>query len=366
MSYLTAIKTAILIFPFIALIFTIPFILHQYHKYGSINKLRVLIIYSFIFYMITLYFLVILPLPDKDDVIYKENMIRLIPFSFIKDFIKETSFSITSPKTYIKSLTEPCFYTVIFNIFMTIPFGMYLRYYFKCNLKKTIIYSFILSLFFEFTQITGLYHIYKYQYRIFDVDDLILNTIGGVLGFYIMGLIRKTLPTRDEIDIKSFNDGKKVSGFRRITLFCLDFAIYIILSMNIWIITNIDNIFLVMFVIYYILIPLFIGRRTIGCKFLNIKIEYKKYGIINDTLRIIFLYLYYLKVPALLINMYILLINNININIHESILMCFIFLFFIIIYLLLNLFYLIRNNHIYYDNLFKPKYISTIKEGDTK
>lgn len=36
-------------FPFIALLFTIPFILAQYHRYGSINKLRVLIVYSFIY-----------------------------------------------------------------------------------------------------------------------------------------------------------------------------------------------------------------------------------------------------------------------------------------------------------------------------
>ncbi|UPU40245.1 hypothetical protein MX850_02280 [Erysipelothrix sp. Poltava] len=35
---------------------------------------------------------------------------------------------------------------------MTVPFGIYLRYYFNCDLKKTVILSFILSLFFEPTQ----------------------------------------------------------------------------------------------------------------------------------------------------------------------------------------------------------------------
>ena len=90
MDYLTAIKTAIFVFPFIAFFFTIPFILHQYHKYGSIHKWRVLIVYSFILYMITIYFLVILPLPKRSEVVVGQNMVRLIPFGFVTDFLKET------------------------------------------------------------------------------------------------------------------------------------------------------------------------------------------------------------------------------------------------------------------------------------
>ena len=159
MNYIISIKTAILVFPFIALLFSIPFILHQYHKYGSINPFRVLIVYSFILYMITIFFLVILPLPERNEVVYKPNMIKLIPFGFVNDFIKESSFVLTNPSTYLKALTEPCFYTVIFNIFMTIPFGMYLRYYYKCSFKKTVIFCLCLSLFFEITQLTGLYHL---------------------------------------------------------------------------------------------------------------------------------------------------------------------------------------------------------------
>ena len=89
MSYLTTLKTAFLLFPFVAFIVTIPFILIEYHKYGSISKIRVLIIYSFILYLITIYFLVILPLPSRDDVIKLTSpKTQLIPFSFVIDFIK--------------------------------------------------------------------------------------------------------------------------------------------------------------------------------------------------------------------------------------------------------------------------------------
>lgn len=87
--------------------------------------------------MITVYFLIILPLPNKETIPKPTGeMIKLVPFGFIKDFIRELSFVLTNPHTYLKALKEPFFYTVIFNIFMTILFGMYLRYYFKCNMKK--------------------------------------------------------------------------------------------------------------------------------------------------------------------------------------------------------------------------------------
>lgn len=63
---------------------------------------------------------------------------------------------------------------------------MFLRYYKSYSIKKVIISSFILSAFFEFTQVTRLYGIYPKPYRLCDIDDLILNTLGGVVGYLWM------------------------------------------------------------------------------------------------------------------------------------------------------------------------------------
>ena len=60
-------------------------------------------------------------------------------------------------------------------------------------------------MFFELTQLTGLYFIYPKPYRLFDIDDLLLNTTGGVLGYFLFGLIEKHLPSRDKIDEDSKN-----------------------------------------------------------------------------------------------------------------------------------------------------------------
>lgn len=364
MNYIISIKTAILVFPFIALLFSIPFILHQYHKYGSINPFRVLIVYSFILYMITIFFLVILPLPERNEVVYKPNMIKLIPFGFVNDFIKESSFVLTNPSTYLKALTEPCFYTVIFNIFMTIPFGMYLRYYYKCSFKKTVILCLCLSLFFEITQLTGLYHFYPYQYRVFDVDDLIMNTLGGMIGYFIMGFIDNFLPTRDEIDRKSISAGEFVSGFRRITVFGLDCFLYMFITLLISIFLHIRYLLLITFIAYYIIYPYFKNGETLGGRFLNVRLEFHKYRLIKISLRIVFLYVYYFGILFITIAFALFITEKLNLEFLEASWLYILTMISILLFYLTNALALVKNKKIYYDNFFKVKYISTIRQED--
>jgi len=352
-NYITTIKEAFIVFPFISLLFTIPFILHSYHKYGAIHPFRALIIYSFVLYIITIYFLVIFPLPNKSEVIENTNVVKLIPLSFIADFIKETSFIITKPSTYLKALTEPCFYTVAFNLIMTVPFGMYMRYYFKCNIKRTIILSFLLSLFFEITQLTGLYHIYPYAYRVFDVDDLIINTLGGLLGYLIMGLFNKLLPTREEIDDETIKISTSVSGLRRIVLFILDSGVHIILYLIIGIFIKTKYLIYITFIIYYIIIPYINEQYTLGSKFLNVKLEYTNNTLLNMTFRIIFLYFYYYGI--IFISIYLMSLNR-ELNVYILIIL------FLLLFYIINILKLLKNKSSFYDKLFKVKYISTIKK----
>ena len=69
MVYLDNIYWGLLIFPLIAAVFTLPYALYQYNKYGSVSKLRTLIIYSFILYMLIAFFMVCLPLPDWESTV---------------------------------------------------------------------------------------------------------------------------------------------------------------------------------------------------------------------------------------------------------------------------------------------------------
>ncbi len=362
MSYLEAIKIALFTFPFLAFVITIPFILWQYHKYGSINKLRALIIYSFILYMMCVYFLAIFPLPDRDSIDMSSPIYQLIPFNFMFDVFKESS----NMKNVWDVLLNPSVYTVLFNILMFIPFGMYLRYYFKTSLKKTVLFSFLFSLFLEVTQLTGLYFIYPYPYRLFDVDDLIINTLGGIFGYYFVSIFMKFLPSRETIDSDSLEEGKKVSGLRRITRFCLDLSIWFFFALILGVIVNYEHVILVSLIIYYVIIPYLFHGQTLGSKYLKMRIIFPDKRLLRLFLRLVLIFLYYVVIPFGLGLLFIFVIK------HFSIPNVLVFVIGTIYVLLLGIFYLVNVTNIFkrkilfYDRVLNGEYVSTIGEDDLK
>ena len=135
-------------------------------------------------------------------------------------------------------------------------------------------YTFLLSLFFELTQLTGLYFIYPRPYRLFDVDDLMINMLGGILGYFIMNKLKVLLPTREEI-----NDSVKVSVLRRITSILI----------NIFINNKIIN--YIILIIYFVIIPT-TNNKTLGMNFVNIKYDVANKRILRIFLRQVIICLY--------------------------------------------------------------------------
>lgn len=271
-QYIEIIKTAFFIFPFIAFLITLPYIFVQYNKYGSILLRRVLIVYSFILYLTCIYFLVILPLPSKEAVSELTTpWVQLTPFSFIAEFFLKSSFVFNDFSTYKIALQEPYFYQVFYNILITVPFGIYLRYYFNCSFKKTVLLSFLLSLFFEGTQLSGLYGIYSRPYRLFDIDDLFLNTLGGMIGYMVTPLFSRFLPTREKLDQLSYSKGQKISVLRRAMASGID-TFCILLIMSFFGTRHFLLPYLISVLICFILIPTITKGYTIGKKLMNIKI----------------------------------------------------------------------------------------------
>ena len=356
MSYLEAIKIALFTFPFLAFLITIPFILWQYHKYGSINKLRVLIIYSFVLYMICVYFLAIFPLPDRDSIDMSKPISQIVPFNFIFDIIKESS----NMKNIWDVFLNSSVYTVLFNILMFMPFGMYLRYYFKYSLKKTVFLSFIFSLFLEVTQLTGLYFIYPHPYRLFDVDDLMINTLGGILGYYFVSIFMRFLPSREMIDSDSLEEGKKVSGLRRITRFCLDLSIWFCLTLVLGALINFKHIISLSLIIYYVFIPCIFNGQTFGSMYLNMKLYCTNKRLMRIFLRFILVILYYIILPFGIGYGIIFGLENFDISNILIFVILVIYILLLGIFYLFNLVNIFKKKILFYDRISKIEYVSTI------
>ena len=82
--YLKPIISACYVFPVLAVLFTLPYIIYEYHKYGSILVIRTGVVYTFIFYMLTSYFMTVLPLPPIDSVTPDSACMLLVPFDAVR------------------------------------------------------------------------------------------------------------------------------------------------------------------------------------------------------------------------------------------------------------------------------------------
>lgn len=276
--YKIPIEFAFIVFPFIAFILTIPFLIHQYRKYGGIPILKSACFYSLILYLICAYFLVMLPLPTIEDVAKMTGpKTQLHLFQFVKDIMVTVDFNISGIDDILNIFKSSTVYIVLFNTVLTLPLGVYLRYFFKKKWYHTIFYSFLLSLFFELTQLSGLYGIYPRPYRLFDVDDLLINTLGGLIGHTITPIFTIFLPTREELETKSYKKGQKVTLLRRAMSLIIDIFILSILCIVFRILfyeTSLEKYYAIITLsIYYILIPIFTSGKTFGKKVLRLKIE---------------------------------------------------------------------------------------------
>lgn len=278
-QYLEALRQAMVIYPMIVVLFTVPYIAWSYHKYGSVLSLRVLIVYSFLLYLLCVYCLVILPLPTPEKAATLHgHKAQLIPFSFLADIVKQAEIQPGQPASWLHIFTGSAFWTTIFNLFMTMPFGVYLRYYFCYHWRKTLRLSFLLSLFFELTQLSGLYFVYPGSYRLFDVDDLIVNTAGSMIGFALAGPVSRLLPTRQELDTVSFQRGASISFTRRVFAFLADMACLIFASCILAVFVVPFGITLsiqwlpVLFLLYFGLLPAFCHGQTPGKRLTRMKI----------------------------------------------------------------------------------------------
>lgn len=268
-AYLFPIKVALLLFPLLAALISLPYAVHDYRKYGKINKLETFLFFSFVFYIITAFFMTLLPLPIVDKPrIPAGHYIQLVPFTFVSDFLRNTSFVLSNPSSYLHIFSEGAFMQVLFNAILLLPLGVYLRYYFKRSLKQTIIITFLVSLFFEITQLTGIYGIYKYPYRLFDVDDLMLNTLSGIIGYYVTPIFTYILPDINKVKSTQFSEGTYSPYLKRIIAFVIDWTIC-----SFFLFSNTIFVFIIVTFVYFILIPYLTNGFTIGKRLLKMRLE---------------------------------------------------------------------------------------------
>ncbi len=211
---LRAAYIALQIGPFIALAFSLPYVIYGYVRTKSVDVWKCTYLYTFCLYFLCAYFVTWLPLPTAETLAKLKPMsefIQLVPFQSFMDIERET---------LLRDLA-----IILFNVAMTMPLGYFLREFFHVSLQKAVLAGFLTSLLYEITQLTGLFFIYPRAYRIFDIDDLIINTLGAYLGYVIAPLISGLLPKVSDTKNQRLVQGSEVAFAQRAIAAAIDFLI---------------------------------------------------------------------------------------------------------------------------------------------
>ncbi|PZM85731.1 hypothetical protein DLH72_01540 [Candidatus Gracilibacteria bacterium] len=156
-------------------LFSIFFIILLIKKVNFKNFIIYSIFYFYIIYLLSVAFF---PIPLGN--FLKENFelakyVNLIPLNFYKNYepIKE----------------------ILRNLILLLPAGFFINLICKniiFSYKKAFLYGFLISLFIEFFQLVIIYFFGR-TFKVFDINDLILNTLGFVLGFCIYKIFEKII-----------------------------------------------------------------------------------------------------------------------------------------------------------------------------
>lgn len=239
-NFIYDIQLGFLAFPLVALLLAVPYALYQYRRFGAISIWKTFVVFTFILYCLCAVSLIVFPLPaDHSAVVESARTPQLHPFHVIEQIRETTDFSMSDRSTWGPALRSPVVYEAIFNVMLTVPLGAYLCYLFRCRWWMALLIGMATTLLFETSQLTGLFGLYTHPYRLFDVDDLILNTTGTMLGFWLMIPLAWALPSMDEVNEQARERGSsRVSLTRRALAAVVDLTVLAVLFVLAWIVLS--------------------------------------------------------------------------------------------------------------------------------
>ena len=289
--YQGAIIRGIFLLPLIALIPLVPYYWKKRQR-GVANPFRLLTFYSFILYALICWYFIVLPLPSEEWLAtIQPAKANFLPGSYFRELTEETSFDLMQSSTYTQALISSFALQYWFNILLLLPLGMYLRYIFKLDVRHAAKVSFFSTLLLEIAQLTAVFGLFSKPYRSFDVDDLICNFAGAMIGYVLMGKLMPLAKKIESLSEQAYRKGESLSVFRRIAALFIDANI--IIGVN-RLLTLVDfklspATFVVQMFFYSVVFSIFFEGCTPGKRLLQFRVQHIK-GQRASALRLIMRY----------------------------------------------------------------------------
>ncbi len=176
----------------------VPALAVQMRRYGRLSLPRLLGTAALAVYGVALVAYTMLPMPSGDVAAwcaqYATDGAQLRPFQFVDDIR-----SGTAGLGLKATLTSTVVLQVVFNVALFVPLGFFARRFLGRGVIVSTLLGAATSLLIEVTQYTGIYGLIPCSYRVADVDDLMANTAGALIGALIAPLLLGWMPQTREL-----------------------------------------------------------------------------------------------------------------------------------------------------------------------
>ncbi|HOQ52648.1 MAG TPA: VanZ family protein [Micropruina sp.] len=193
----------------LAVLAFVPVAAYRYRRAGRLRALDIVVLLIVAVYAVALWSYTLVPVPENDSFRCVGHNLR--PFAFVDDVL-------AGPRSL---LANRAFLQAAFNVVLFAPFGFFLRVLRRRGFVVATLAGFGTSLAIELTQLTGVWGIYHCAYRVFDVDDLLLNTTGALLGSLAGLPVRRLLSRRRPLPaVTTVTIGRRLTGMAIDVLVC--------------------------------------------------------------------------------------------------------------------------------------------------
>lgn len=151
----------------------VPFVAVSYRRRGRLTFGRFVLWAAFLIYFLAIWTYTLLPLPDPETIRCVGTNLNLF------EFVDDVRGAVARPGS---TLTDPAVLQLLLNVLLFLPLGFFLRVLGGRGILTAFLVGLGLSAFIETTQLTGVWGLYPCAYRVFDVDDMLTNTTGALLG----------------------------------------------------------------------------------------------------------------------------------------------------------------------------------------
>jgi glycopeptide antibiotics resistance protein len=216
----------------LAALLLVPFIYRTYRRRGELGFGASVVAFGFLVYGLALVAYTLLPLPPIDAAWCATHTrfthAQLDPMAIFSDI-----------RQYSGVLRNPAVQQGVFNIVLFLPLGAYLGLYFRRRgVPTAVLTGFAVSLLIECTQLTGNWYLFPCPYRLFDVDDLITNTLGAALGVLGAPLLRRLQgsPNLPADAPRPVTTGRRLAGMvvDLITVYLLGIFLTVVVNLTAW------------------------------------------------------------------------------------------------------------------------------------